>query len=173
MNADTKTYEVSYLFQPDIAEDAVFGEAGKITGFIQDAHGVVGRIEEPKKRRLAYPIDELQNAYFGYTVFTVAPERLGEINAKLKGEKSIVRHMITEEVKRPVQEFRPRGERGRRPSGAGGGPAQAFTPQAPKEEDVQKFAELDKKLDEILGGEETPAAAESNAAPASTEEERA
>src|SRR3990167_8753479 len=96
MDGVTKTYEVSYLFQSDIAEDAVFGEAGKITGFIQDAHGMVGRIEEPKKRRLAYPIDKLQNAYFGYTVFTIAPERIAEISAKLKDEKSIVRHMITE-----------------------------------------------------------------------------
>src|SRR3989344_8322702 len=106
MNGVTKTYEVSYLFQPDIAEDAVFGEAGKITGFIQDAHGLVGRIDEPKKRRLAYPIKGLHQAYFGCTIFTIAPEYLVELKRRLKAEKNIIRFSITEEIKKPAREAR-------------------------------------------------------------------
>lgn len=157
MEAITKNYEISYLFHADIPEDAVFGEAGKITGYIQDAHGVVGRIEEPRKRKLAYPIQKQGFAYFGYTVFTATPDKISEINEKLRHEKGIVRYFITEEVKRPSMDFRQRGERFRHaPSIAGDDSTQGFTPQAPKEEDATKFVELDKKLDEILGGEEAP-----------------
>lgn len=166
MDATIKNYEISYLFSADIPEDAVFGEAGKITGFIQDAHGMVGRIEEPRKRRLAYPIQKQGYAYFGCTVFATAPDKLAAITERLKHEKSILRYFVTEEIKRPAMEFRPRGERFRRPpsSVAGGEPLRGFIPQAPKEEDATKFAELDKKLDEILGSDESSGAAAAGSA---------
>ena len=154
-DAEAKTYEVAYLINPDIAEDAVFGEAGKITGAIQDMHGLVGRIEEPKKRKLAYTIEKVRNAYFGWTTFTIAPERLPDIEKRLKAEAAIIRFLIVEEVKRPVREFRPRSLRSDRraptPEGGAGGEIKAFTPAAPKEEDKEKIEELDKQLEEILG----------------------
>ncbi|MDP3727473.1 MAG: 30S ribosomal protein S6 [bacterium] len=152
-DVDVKTYEVAYLINPDIPEDGVFGEAGKITGAIQDAHGLVGKIEEPKRRKLAYPIEKFRNAYFGWTTFSVAPERLIDIEKRVAAEPAIIRHLIVEEVKRPVRVFRPRLPR------RDGGPrppqdmseVKAFTPAAPKEEDKTKIEELDKQLEEILG----------------------
>lgn len=152
MDTETKNYEAAYLISPEVAEEEVFGEAGKITSFIQDAHGLVGRIEEPKKRKLAYPVQKLQNAYFGWTTFAIAPEKLADIDKKIKAEKNIIRYLIAEEVKRPVVEFRPRPARPLRPAPA---PrleeVKPFVPQAPKEEDRAKIEELDKKLEEILG----------------------
>ncbi len=156
MDAEAKNYEIAYLINPDIPEDGVFGEAGKITGFIQDARGVVGRIEEPKKRELAYPIGKRSGAYFGWTTFTAAPEKIVEIEKRLKLEKDILRFLIVEEVKRPVYEFRARprelaGRSVRRAPVARLDTAEAFVPQAPKEEDRAKIEELDKRLEEILG----------------------
>lgn len=152
MDSEVKSYEIAYLISPDIAEEEVFGEAGKITGFIQDAHGVVGRIEEPKKRKLAYPIEKRAVAYFGWTTFSVAPEKIAEIERHLAPEKNILRSLIVEEVKRPVYEFRPRFGRavGRAPARELG-EVKAFTPAPPKEEDQMKIEELDKRLEEILG----------------------
>lgn len=153
-DVDVRTYEIAYLINPDIPEDGVFGEAGKITGAIQDVHGLVGRIEEPKKRKLAYAIEKARNAYFGWTTFTVAPERLPDIEKRLRAEAAITRFIIVEEVKRPIREFRTRPLRGRRASTPEAGPAEeikAFAPAAPKEEDKAKIEELDKQLEEILG----------------------
>ncbi|MBI2055583.1 MAG: 30S ribosomal protein S6 [Candidatus Sungbacteria bacterium] len=153
MDAETKNYEVSYLINPDVAEDQVFGEAGKITGFIQDARGLVGRIDEPKKRRLAYLIKDLHQAYFGCTIFTIAPEHLVELNRRLKAERNIIRFSITEEIKRPAREARrpllarPLSEK----ASIRLDDVKPFTPQAPKEEDKAKIEELDKRLEEILG----------------------
>lgn len=153
MYTETKNYEVSYLINPDVAEDEVFGEAGKITGFIQDIHGLVGRIEEPKKRRLAYPIGDFYQAYFGWTTFTLALERLRELKGKIKQEKNIIRFAVSEEVKRPpVQTRRPvpmRSSFDR--AGVKLDDVKPFTPQAPKEEDKAKIEEMDKRLEEILG----------------------
>lgn len=163
MDTGAKSYEVAYLISPALPEDEVFGEAGKITAAIQDAHGLVGRIEEPKKRRLAYPIrlarrssnggGKLREAYFGWTTFAIAPERLTDIERRLKAEPNVVRYLIAEEVKRPAAPPRLRLDRARRPAV----PAprlegvKPFTPAAPKEEDKTKLEELDKKLEEILG----------------------
>ena len=153
MDAEIKNYEIAYLINPDVPEDGVFGEVGKITGLIQDAHGLVGKIQEPKKRKLAYPISKSLYAYFGWTTFAVAPERIANVEKRLRLEKSILRYLMVEEVKRPVMQFRPRG---------GGIPRRAlatphlegvapFTPAQPKEEDQVKIQELDKRLEEILG----------------------
>lgn len=151
MDAEPKNYEVAYLISPEIAEDAVFGEAGKITSFIQDAHGMIGRIEEPKKRKLAYPINEFRSAYFGWTTLTIAAEHLSEIEKRLNGEKSIIRYLVVEREVRPVRAVRsPRLPR-RAPAPYLRQPVAPFVPQAPKEEDKAKLEELDKQLEEILG----------------------
>ncbi len=152
MDTETKNYEIAYLISPDIAEDEAFGEAGKITSSIQEAKGLVSRIGEPKKLKLAYPIKKLRNAYFGWTAFTIARENLAEIEKKVKGEKNIIRHLLAEEVKRPAMEFRPRMARPlHRPTPPRLTEVKPFTPQPPKEEDKAKIEELDKKLEEILG----------------------
>lgn len=158
MDTNFKNYEVAYLINSNIPEDGVFSEAGKITGFIQDAHGLVGRIEEPKARRLAYPIEKLTSAFFGWTTFAITSEKITEIEKRIRQEKNIIRHLIVEEIKRPVPKFwpRPRPAGGppraeRRPSAPPLEDVKPFTPAPPKEEDKTKIEELDKRLEEILG----------------------
>ncbi|OHA08837.1 MAG: 30S ribosomal protein S6 [Candidatus Sungbacteria bacterium RIFCSPLOWO2_01_FULL_59_16] len=150
MAADPKNYEIAYLINPDVAEDEVFGEAGKITASIQDAHGLVGRIEEPKRRRLAYPVRKHRQAYFGWTIFTIAPERIAEIEKRVRQEPNVVRFLICEEVKRPP----PRAREPRLPRRVPAprfGEVKPFAPAPPREEDKAKIEELDKQLEEILG----------------------
>ncbi|MBI4132632.1 MAG: 30S ribosomal protein S6 [Candidatus Sungbacteria bacterium] len=152
MDSEVRNYEITYLIHPDIAEDEVFGQAGKITSFVQEAHGLVGRIGEPKKRRLAYPIKKFRDAYFGWTKFTIVPERIAEIEKKLALEKNFIRYLIVEDAKRPPLEFRPRREAAlRRAPPPSRQLVTPFVPEPPKEEDKIKLEELDKKLEEILG----------------------
>ena len=151
MDSGVKHYEIAYLINPDISEDEVFGVAGRITGAVQDASGVVGRIEEPKKRALAYPIRKFKEAYFGWTTFASAPSSVADIAKRLRQEPSIIRRLISEEVKRPMLPPRPPRPRLRREVGAPLGEVRPFTPAAPKEEDQAKIEELDKRLEEILG----------------------
>lgn len=159
MESETKRYEITYLIAPNIPEDEVFGQAGKITGFVQDARGAVGRIEEPKKRRLAYSVGKFHEAYVGWTTFAVAPERVSEIEKRMAAEPAIIRYLIAEEIKRPTVEFRPRSSGWRSserplsttPSQPSAERIEGFTPAVPKEEDRAKIEELDKQLEEVLG----------------------
>ena len=150
MDSETKNYEISYLIDPDVAEDEVFGEAGKITGFVQEARGLVGHIEEPRKRHLAYRIEEFGQAYFGWTTFVIAPGELAELKKKIKAEKNIMRFIVSEEVKKSI--IPPRAMRPRQSATSVNlEEIKPFQPQAPKEEDKVKIEELDKRLEEILG----------------------
>lgn len=151
MDTEAKHYEIAYLINPDIPEDEVFGVAGKITAAIRDSQGVVGRIEEPKRRALAYPIRKFKDAYFGWTTFTGVPTSVADVAKRLKTEPSIIRYLLSEEVKRPILPSRPPRPRVRREVGALLGDVRPFTPAAPKEEDPAKIEELDKRLEEILG----------------------
>jgi small subunit ribosomal protein S6 len=151
MDSEVKHYEIAYLINPNIPEDEVFGVAGRITAAIQDSLGVVGRIEEPKRRALAYPIRKLKDAYFGWTTFTSVPASVADIAKRLKQEPSIIRHLISEEVKRPTMPLRPPRPRVRRETSTPLSEVRPFTPAAPKEEDPTKIEELDKRLEEILG----------------------
>lgn len=144
MEIGSKNYEIAYLVSPQTPEEDVFGEAGKITGFIQDAKGFVGHIEEPRKIRLAYPIKKQKEAYFGWTSFNMTPEGLGNLEKKLKLEKAIFRYLTVIAEEEP---FRPRLPR-RAPSTkiVSLAPAEGAAP-----EEKINIEELDKRLEEILG----------------------
>lgn len=143
METQVKQYEIAYLISPKTKEEDVFGEAGKITGFIQTAvSGLIGHIAEPKQIRLAYPINKSRDAYFGWTRFTMKPEAIADFEKKLKLEKAIMRYLIVEAEEEPV---RTRVMRPRIPLAI-----PKPSEPSPAEEKVN-MEELDKRLEEILG----------------------
>ncbi|KKW29086.1 MAG: 30S ribosomal protein S6 [Parcubacteria group bacterium GW2011_GWB1_52_7] len=154
MESEAKRYEISYLVSPNVAEDDVVRVAGIVTRLIEEAKGVVGHINEPKKRRLFYPIRRERFAYFGYTTFRVDPAAASEISKKLKFEKEILRHLIVEEVIIPPRQFAFRASW--QPSEVAAGvkreaPRREATPALSLEERAKAIESIDKKLDEILG----------------------
>ena len=144
MDAETKNYEIAYLLAPSIAEGEVLTYAGKLTGLIEAEKGQVKYVEEPKKRRLAYPIKKERNAYFGWTTFNAAPEKISGINKKLKDENSFLRYLIVEEEiekRRPMPAFPfPTRE-----------PRAKAAPKIKIPEEKLDMEALDKRLEEILG----------------------
>ena len=153
MESEAKRYEISYLVSPNVAEDDVVRVAGIVTCVIEEARGVVGHINEPKKRRLFYPIKRERFAYFGYTTFRVDPAAISEIGKKLKFEKEILRHLIVAEIVIPPRQFALRASW--QPSEVAAGvkreaPRREETPALSPEEREAAIETIDKKLDEIL-----------------------
>ncbi|KKU52555.1 MAG: hypothetical protein A3A28_01200 [Candidatus Sungbacteria bacterium RIFCSPLOWO2_01_FULL_47_32] len=151
METEPKNYEIAYLITPEVGEDGVFGVAGKVTSLIQDANGAVSKIEEPKKRRLAYHLGKHRFAYFGWTTFSMYPEQVEVLKKKLNfEEKSLLRFLVVFVPKR-VHEYVRRTPFQKRPD-----KPQGTTPAIPRETEEKErmnIAELDKKLEEILGKE--------------------
>jgi len=144
--ADSKNYELAYLLSSSVPEGEVLTWAGKITHAVTDAKGIVRRIEEPYLRRLGYPIQKETQAYFGWTTFTVAPEKLAEIKKVLKALGKIIRLLILEETRKtaPVRPMRLRTI----PTAPVTRPILRETEKPEEKLDLEA---LDKKLEEILG----------------------
>ncbi|MBI2097261.1 MAG: 30S ribosomal protein S6 [Candidatus Sungbacteria bacterium] len=154
MESEAKRYEISYLVSPNVAEDDVVRVAGIVTRVIEEAKGVVGHINEPKKRRLAYPMYKHRFAYFGYTTFQISPSQIAEIPQKLRFEKEIIRHLIVDEVVIPPRQFAFRASW--QPTEAGIStkretPRREERPAPSAEERAKAIEHIDKRLDEILG----------------------
>ena len=149
---DAKKYEVAYIVAGTVPEDDVARITGQITRIIEDSQGMVRKIEEPRKRRLAYPISDDRFAYFAYTTFSAEPLAIQEIEKKLRFEKEVARYLIVEEEVEPPRKdvmraaWRPHDEEGI-PAGVG-----VPKREAEKAEPVDTES-IDKRLDEILGRE--------------------
>lgn len=146
MPADPKNYELAYLLSPSVSEEEVLTYAGKLTTLITDSHGAIRRVEEPRKKRLAYPVRKEQNAYFGRTTFSIASEHIANFKKKLKATEGLLRYLLVEEeIETRPQIVRP--------------PLQRPAPLRPrpiprveeKPEEKLDLEALDRKLEEILG----------------------
>lgn len=146
MDSDTKNYELAYLLSPSLPEEDVLVWSNKIAALIEEAHGVIRRFEPPKKRQLSYPIKKTSFAYFGWIVFTVAPDVVLQINKKVKELEHILRHLTTEIGE---ADTRPRVYPLRSVRKA---PLQETKqPVREKKDEALDLEALDKKLEEILG----------------------
>ena len=145
MVSNAKKYEIAYLLSPSIPEEEVLTYTGKVTAAIEEAKGAIRRMEEPKRRKLAYHVKKQETAYFGWTTFSVAPEAIKTLEKKMKDVEGVLRHVIIheEEMRTPIVTLR---EMRREPTGA-----KPPVPALPMEDVSLDLAALDKKLDEILG----------------------
>ncbi len=147
MASEQKNYELAYLLPPSIAEGEVLTHAGKITTLIEGAGGMIRHAEEPRKRKLAYPVKKEVNAYFGWTTFAISPENLAALKKKIVSEEKILRHLLVEEeIETKPQFIRPFPVRHQPVR-----PSVAPHPAEPKLEEKLDLEALDKKLEEILG----------------------
>lgn len=150
MDTETKTYEIAYLIDTAAGEDGVLGIAGNITSKIQELNGVIEKIEEPKLRRLAYPVKKHKNAYFGWTSFSTDPAGVNDLKKRIRSDEKMVIRFLLIEIPKKVIELRKRAkiikQRIERPHPVKFSAKEA----APQTQEKVSMEELDKKLEEIL-----------------------
>ena len=66
-------YEVLFIINPTLPEDAVRAAADKFIGLIKE-NGEIQEVNEWGKRRLAYPINDLTEGYYVLVNFKSAPD---------------------------------------------------------------------------------------------------
>ena len=62
-------YEVAYILKPELGEEATAALVAKFKA-MAEARGTVAEVDEWGKRRLAYPIDDLNEGYYVFMTFT-------------------------------------------------------------------------------------------------------
>jgi len=89
-----KNYELTYLISTDVSEEELKNLSQKIEGFIQEEEGAIKKTTEPSKRKLGYQIKEKEEAFLITINFSLNPEKIADLEKKLKAENQILRYMI-------------------------------------------------------------------------------
>lgn len=86
-------YEVVYILNPAMGEEAI---ANLVTKFktLVESRGTVAEVDEWGKRRLAYPINDLNEGYYVLMTFTAEAALPAELDRVLRITDGVMRSMI-------------------------------------------------------------------------------
>lgn len=86
-------YEVVYILDPAMGEEATAAMIEKFKTLVE-TQGTVSEVDEWGKRRLAYPINDLNEGYYVLMTFTAEPSLPAELDRVLKITEGVMRSMI-------------------------------------------------------------------------------
>ncbi len=86
-------YEVVFVLNPSLSEEDTAALVTKFKSLIE-ANGTLADVEEWGKRRLAYPIDDLNEGYYVLISFNAAPAFPAELDRVLKITDGVMRSII-------------------------------------------------------------------------------
>lgn len=88
-------YELIYIITPEVEEEARKEWVARFNALIESNGGVIDKVEEWGKRRLAYPINYKTEGYYLQVTFTAGPEVPKEIARNLGNTDEVLRSLIT------------------------------------------------------------------------------
>ena len=86
-------YETIFIVNPKLEEAAATAVVDKFKSLVE-ANGTNVEVEDWGKRRLAYPINDLNEGHYVLMTFTSAPELPAELDRVLKITEGVIRSMI-------------------------------------------------------------------------------
>ena len=129
-------YEVVYIIDPAVEEDARKALIAKFNDLITGNGGSVDKVEEWGKRRLAYAIDYKTEGYYVLVNFQAEAELPKELERNLQISDSVIRYLVIKLIERKVG-IKPRAVRpapavpAQEPAEAPAAPAPAAEAEAP------------------------------------------
>ena len=86
-------YEVVYIMDPALGEEAIAAMIEKFKTLVE-TQGTVAAIDDWGKRRLAYPIDDLNEGYYVFMTFTADAAFPAELDRVMRITDGVMRSMI-------------------------------------------------------------------------------
>ncbi len=94
MDKNIGTYETLFVVDLTPGEEAVKSLVGKFTSLIE-ANGTITEVNEWGKRRLAYPINDLNDGYYVLVKFTAPRDFPAELERIFSITDGIMRSIVT------------------------------------------------------------------------------
>jgi small subunit ribosomal protein S6 len=88
-------YEVLYIINAGLEEEATKALIEKFSGIVTENGGVVDSIDEWGKRRLAYLIDDMSEGFYVLMKFQAKSDLPLELERNFKITDGVIRYMIT------------------------------------------------------------------------------
>ena len=87
-------YEALYVLKPDMEDEARAELISKFSGIITEDGGEIEGIDEWGKRRLAYPINYINEGYYVLVNFKAQPSLIAELERNFRITEDTIRFMI-------------------------------------------------------------------------------
>ncbi|NLB43162.1 MAG: 30S ribosomal protein S6 [Clostridiales bacterium] len=86
-------YESIYIIRPTVEEEGIKALIERFSNLIQQEGGQIENVDEWGKRRLAYPIDDLNEGYYVLVNFSAGPDLPEELERNYKIRDDILRYI--------------------------------------------------------------------------------
>ena len=190
---DPRAYELMVIIVPDISDEEIAEELGRINTYIGDINGSIKEVltDSPwGRRRLAYPIRfnsiDYRDGYYAVYHFDSRPDVMTDLERELKLDTRVIRYLLVhddpkagvqsanvpaegseEEADRDRDRRRPSGEDGRRPASERTRPVAAPAPiAAPAPEAAEAPAAIEAAPAEDVSAPAAASTADSGETPA-------
>ncbi len=89
-----RSYELVYIFDSVLEEDAITEKLDRFHALIPQAEGAEIALDRWGKRTLAYPIGTKETGYYVIAKFDAEPTQLPEFERALKLDEGLIRHLL-------------------------------------------------------------------------------
>lgn len=100
MANQTMRYETVMIFNVNLGEESVTALADKFKALIEE-NGVIEKVEDWGKRRLAYPIEDEMEGYYLLIQFTSKPDFPTELNRVSRITDGVLRTLVVRNETEP------------------------------------------------------------------------
>jgi small subunit ribosomal protein S6 len=87
-------YETLYILKPDLEEEKKDALIAKFSEIITSNGGTITKTDEWGKRKLAYPIDYINDGYYVLTYFSANAELPAELERNFKISDDVIRYIV-------------------------------------------------------------------------------
>jgi small subunit ribosomal protein S6 len=87
-------YELVFILNPDMAEEAIENKVNSISQFITTREGVISNTLKWGKKKLAYPVKHYLEGNYILIKFQTKPARAKELEASLRISEEVIRHLL-------------------------------------------------------------------------------
>ncbi len=91
-----RKYEVIFIVKP-VEEDILNGVITKFENIVTTNGGSIDKIDRWGKKRLAYPVKDLNEGFYCLFYITAEPKVVAELDRVMKITDEILKHMIVKE----------------------------------------------------------------------------
>lgn len=90
-----RNYEVLFIVHPDLEETAFKEVVERVSGWVSENGGTVGKVDVWGKRTLAYPIRKKKEGQYVLLETTMAPEFCSTLERNMRLTEPIMRFLVT------------------------------------------------------------------------------
>ena len=92
--ANVNKYESVFIVNATLEQEAIDNTVNRFKALVE-ANGTLESVDEWGKRRMAYPIDDMNEGYYVLMTFNASPDFPKELDRQMRINTGIMRSLIT------------------------------------------------------------------------------